>query len=146
SPAVGLSRRPTMFSNVDLPHPEGPMMATNSPSLISRLMLLRAVVSTSSVVYTFSRLTSLIMAVFCLFEEFIGLLVENQYFIITKVLIRRSDYQFARLKSLQNFIVFGILPAQLDVSPDCLPGAIQHVHPVPSGILVEPAYGKQEFF
>ena len=34
-----------MFSRVDLPQPEGPMMATNSPSLISNDTPLSAVVS-----------------------------------------------------------------------------------------------------
>src|SRR5690606_7099979 len=143
----GLSRRPTIFSSVDLPHPEGPMMATNSPSLISRLMLFKAVVSTSSVVYTFSRLTSLIMAVLCLFEEFIRLLVEDQYFIISKVLIRRSDHQLAGLQSFQYFIVFCVLPTKLNVSSDSLLSRfIEHIHPVSTGILVESADGQQELF
>ena len=36
-----------MFSSVDLPQPEGHMMATNYPSETSMLTLLRATVSTS---------------------------------------------------------------------------------------------------
>jgi len=31
SPSLGTSRPATRFNNVDLPHPDGPMMATNSP-------------------------------------------------------------------------------------------------------------------
>ena len=34
-PLVGVSREPTMFMAVDFPDPEGPMMAMNSPSLMS---------------------------------------------------------------------------------------------------------------
>jgi hypothetical protein len=30
-PTVGLSRHPMMFMSVDLPEPDAPMMATNSP-------------------------------------------------------------------------------------------------------------------
>src|SRR5690606_24472932 len=51
-----------MLRRVDLPQPEGPMMETNSPAWTSRLTLLRAVVSTSSVRYVLLRLTVLIMA------------------------------------------------------------------------------------
>ncbi len=48
-PRVGTSRRPMTLSSVLLPHPEGPIMLTNSPSAISRLMLLSATVSILSV-------------------------------------------------------------------------------------------------
>src|SRR5438105_11956271 len=37
-PLVGRSRQPMRFMKVDLPEPEGPMMATNSPLRTSRLM------------------------------------------------------------------------------------------------------------
>ena len=50
-----------MFSSVDLPQPEGPMMATNSPSLISKLTPFSAVVSISSVRKTLQRLDTLII-------------------------------------------------------------------------------------
>ena len=39
----------SIFNNDDLPHPEGPIMETNSPSFTSRFILSRAIVSTSSV-------------------------------------------------------------------------------------------------
>ena len=37
-PLVGRSRQPMMFSRVDLPLPDGPINATNSPFSISRSM------------------------------------------------------------------------------------------------------------
>ena len=52
-PEDGLSNRPRMWSNVDLPQPEGPMTATNSPCPISIFTLSKAQVSTSSVLNTF---------------------------------------------------------------------------------------------
>src|SRR4030095_3615778 len=39
---------PRMFSSVDFPQPDGPMMATNSPASTLRSMARSAVVSTSS--------------------------------------------------------------------------------------------------
>src|SRR5690606_15194991 len=36
SPRVGVSRHPRMFISVDLPDPDGPIRATNSPFLICR--------------------------------------------------------------------------------------------------------------
>src|SRR5262245_18074724 len=33
-PLLGATKPPTTYSRVDLPHPEGPRMATNSPSAI----------------------------------------------------------------------------------------------------------------
>lgn len=53
-----------MFSKVDLPQPEGPIIATNSPCLISILTLFNAQVSTSSVRKTFCKFSVLIMAIF----------------------------------------------------------------------------------
>ena len=50
-----------------MPHPEGPMMATNSPSLISNETPLRAVVSISSVLKILLRFDTLIIIVFFLF-------------------------------------------------------------------------------
>ena len=60
-PLVGLSSRPRIFSSVDFPQPDGPMMATNSPSLISKETPLRAVVSISSVRKILERLVTLII-------------------------------------------------------------------------------------
>ena len=48
-PSDGLSSMPMTFSNVDLPQPDGPMIATKSPCAISRLTPFSATVSTSSV-------------------------------------------------------------------------------------------------
>ena len=44
-PDVGVSSPATRFITVDLPHPEGPTMQTNSPVSISRLTPVTAVVS-----------------------------------------------------------------------------------------------------
>src|SRR3569832_124757 len=51
-PLVGASNRATTFRRVDLPQPEGPMTATNSPSRTSREMASSAVVSPAPVRYT----------------------------------------------------------------------------------------------
>ena len=48
-PEVGLSSSPRMFNSVDLPQPDGPMTAMNSPSVTSNETLFRAMVSISSV-------------------------------------------------------------------------------------------------
>ncbi len=42
TPLVGVSRQPRMCMRVDLPEPEGPMIAKNSPSSILRFILCRA--------------------------------------------------------------------------------------------------------
>ena len=51
------------LSSVLLPEPDGPITEMNSPSSTAKLILLKARVSTCSVRYTFSMLSSLIMAV-----------------------------------------------------------------------------------
>jgi hypothetical protein len=43
-PEVGLSRHPIMFINVDLPEPDGPMMAIKSPVLIFKSTPSRALI------------------------------------------------------------------------------------------------------
>ena len=50
-----------MFISVDLPQPDGPMIATNSPSLISNVALSRAMVSTSSVRKILERFVTVII-------------------------------------------------------------------------------------
>lgn len=42
-PLVGVSRQPSIFISVDLPDPDFPMIATNSPSSIEREILLSAI-------------------------------------------------------------------------------------------------------
>ncbi len=49
SPEVGESSAPRICINVDFPLPEGPMIATNSPLFILKLIFDRATVSTSPV-------------------------------------------------------------------------------------------------
>src|SRR5690606_16504819 len=53
TPPLGASSRPRIESNVVLPQPEGPAIATYSPLSIAKLMSESACVSTSSVVKTF---------------------------------------------------------------------------------------------
>ena len=48
-PDEGLSNNPKMFNKVDLPQPEGPMTATNSPSVTYNETPFNAMVSISSV-------------------------------------------------------------------------------------------------
>ncbi len=57
-----------MFSRVDFPQPDGPMIATNSLSATSRLTLFSASVSTSVVTNFFVMFSNLIMIqyVFCM--------------------------------------------------------------------------------
>src|SRR5438874_6360529 len=62
SPVVGLSRQPTTFMKVDLPEPDGPMIATNSPSSISSETPRRAWTITSPIVYRLCRSTTLMIA------------------------------------------------------------------------------------
>src|SRR5262249_22241626 len=54
-PLVGWSRQPMVFIIVDLPEPDGPMMATNSPRAMSSDTPRRACTSMSPSVYTFRR-------------------------------------------------------------------------------------------
>src|SRR5690606_18949984 len=53
--------RPMMLSSVDLPQPDGPMTATNSPAEMRRLTSFSAAVSTSLVRKTLLRLSSSII-------------------------------------------------------------------------------------
>src|ERR1700683_4465775 len=57
SPSDGESSKPRIERSVDLPQPDGPLIATYSPRLICRWMLARACVSTSSVRNTFFTLS-----------------------------------------------------------------------------------------
>src|SRR5574344_171289 len=52
-PSVGLSSNPRIFSNVDFPQPDGPIIATNSPCFTSKLTSRSAQVSISSEQKTF---------------------------------------------------------------------------------------------
>ncbi len=52
-----------MFSSVDLPQPEGPITATNSPSFTSNVTPFRAMVSISSVKKLFFRFSTFSIAI-----------------------------------------------------------------------------------
>src|SRR5690606_10311435 len=54
-PLVGDRRPPSRCSSVDLPQPDGPIIATNSPSLISREIPRRAGTSSLPILYDFAR-------------------------------------------------------------------------------------------
>ena len=56
-----------MLSSVDLPQPEGPMMATNSPSFTSKLTPFKAVVSTASVRKIFVNSSILIIVFYLIY-------------------------------------------------------------------------------
>ena len=58
---LGLSNNPKIFNKVDFPHPDGPIIDTNSPSFTSKLILFKAVVSTSSVINILTKLFVLII-------------------------------------------------------------------------------------
>ena len=49
SPSLGPSSPPNRCSSVDLPEPEGPMMATNSPLFTTRFTPSRAFTNTSPI-------------------------------------------------------------------------------------------------
>src|SRR4249920_4171674 len=55
-PEVGRSRQPTMCMKVDLPEPDGPVTARNSPRGTSRLTPRSAFTSTSPTTYVLTRL------------------------------------------------------------------------------------------
>ena len=56
SPVFGLSRQPTVFMKVDLPDPEGPMIATSSPARMCRETPRIAWTRTSPILYVRWRL------------------------------------------------------------------------------------------
>src|SRR6266496_6503622 len=58
-PELGVSTPPRICSRVDLPEPEGPTMATNSPLFTPKLTLSRALICVSPFPYTFERLFTL---------------------------------------------------------------------------------------
>src|SRR6185295_14965196 len=54
-PLVGVSRHPIRFISVDLPDPDGPMMATYSPRSMAIDTPRRAWISSSPITYVFHR-------------------------------------------------------------------------------------------
>src|SRR5215212_11726317 len=65
-PELGVSTPPRMCNSVDLPDPEGPTMATNSPFSTPKLTLSRALICVSPFPYTFERLFTLRISTTCL--------------------------------------------------------------------------------
>src|ERR1051325_9858523 len=54
-PLLGVSRQPIRFISVDLPEPDGPMMATYSPRSMSIDTPRRAWISSEPITYVFQR-------------------------------------------------------------------------------------------
>src|SRR5262245_983469 len=65
-PELGVSTPPRMCSSVDLPEPEGPTMATNSPFSTLKLTRSMALICVSPFPYTFERLCTLRISILCL--------------------------------------------------------------------------------
>src|SRR3954466_15362119 len=65
-PELGVSTPPRMCSSVDLPEPEGPTMATNSPFSTLKLTSSMALICVSPFPYTFERLCTLRISTLCL--------------------------------------------------------------------------------
>src|ERR1700730_13311114 len=86
SPVQALSCIPSKCSSVDLPAPEGPMMETNSPSLISALMRRRTKVLVGPCSKYFSTFRRTIMGeLICIYIRLCGLAeigVESVLFLI----------------------------------------------------------------
>lgn len=108
-PEVGLSSSPRMFSSVDLPHPEGPIIATNSPSSTLNVTLSSAIVSTSSVRNDLLRFSTFIIfcSILCPLTAFavFGSLV---YFIVSILLFSAC---FSGVKCLFVLQVFNRIAA-----------------------------------
>src|SRR5215212_9121044 len=75
-PELGVSTPPRMCSNVDLPEPEEPTMATNSPFSTLKLTSSRALICVSPFPYTFERLFTLRMSTMCL-QDFYNRLLQK---------------------------------------------------------------------
>src|SRR5262245_55345265 len=65
-PELGVSTPPMMCSSVDLPEPEGPTMATNSPFSTLKLTPSMDLICVSPFPYTFERLFTLRISTLCL--------------------------------------------------------------------------------
>src|SRR6185503_10794596 len=75
-PELGVSTPPRTCSNVDLPEPDGPTMATNSPFSTLKLTSSRALICVSPFPYTFERLFTLRISTMCLQRMSVVLLDE----------------------------------------------------------------------
>ena len=88
-----------MFNKVDLPQPEGPMMATNSPSLISNETPFNARVSMSSVRKIFTKFSTLIM----MLSFKIIIIVINLFSIFVKFVILVIHYFHSFFNAVTGF-------------------------------------------
>src|SRR5690606_11856192 len=161
------SSKPRIFSNVDFPHPDGPMMATNSFSRMWRLTLLRARVSTSSVRKLLHRSVVFIISYgffvrgfapftdiwlhrsfynFEVFFQYLSLLPtaspQHNLFRIPEIIITRRDHPFPVVQPLQHFVVLGILFADPDISSyRRFAGFLHYINVLSASTLIEPSPG-----
>src|SRR5688500_17088757 len=107
-----------MFSKVDLPHPDGPMIARNSPAWMSSETPLRACVSTSLVRYVFDTLSSFNMRPSSMHKKSLRQLDAID---ALETAIVRDDDAFARGEPAQDFDLFGVTPTDFYVTAHSRP-------------------------
>src|SRR5688572_32794335 len=140
SPLLGLSMRPTMFSSVDLPQPEGPMTATNSPLVSPKSTLSSAVVSSSVVRYFLLICDSLIIA-----GSPSGTAVELNAVEPLEAFVARRDDALALAEAVEHLDPLGIAPAEANVAPHgVIARLVDDEHPLPARIVVERAVSEHE--
>src|SRR6187399_597887 len=117
-----------MFSSVDLPQPEGPITATNSPASICRLTSLSACVSTSVVRYTLPILSSFNMKDSSLNIDAVDTVIAG---------VVRGDHAFARCQAAKNLELLDI--AAPDANPATVRDAVvvEHEDPIAAALLQE---------
>ena len=63
---------------------------------------------------------------------------DDQYFVITEVVISRSDDFFAWLESFEDFVELRVLTADADLALDCLASVRGYnIYPFAAGLLIE---------
>src|SRR5581483_6991576 len=127
--------RPSMFNRVDLPHPEGPMIARNSPWPTSRLRSSSAAVSTSSARKILETCSSFsIDAPSVCQDNAIGLF---------QCRVIGSNHLFADSQSAQDFQLLHGAAADLDTSALGETAPRSHdKHPVTTGTFQERTHRK----
>src|SRR6187399_3339348 len=124
-----------MFSSVDLPQPEGPITATNSPASICRLTSLSACVSTSVVRYTLPILSSFNMKDSSLNIDAVDTVIAG---------VVGGDHAFARREAAENLQLLD------DAAPDANAPAVRDAvvvereNPVAATLLQERTHWQQD--
>src|SRR5690606_21631043 len=130
-----------MLSSVDLPHPDGPMTATNSPLVISKATPSSAVVSSSAVRYFFVIRDNLITL------PPSPLLGSHELDAVEalETLVARRDDAFAVAQALEHLDALGVAPTEADCA--LLGETVRLVddeHPLPARVVVEGAVRQHE--